>query len=67
MPITKSILRGKVEAAKAAGRNSAWLTEAEEALRIPESLVKSLSEHTTDPFELLAWRQHMAELIEQAE
>lgn len=61
------ILRGKVEAAKVAGRNSAWLTEAEEALRIPESLVKSLSEHTTDPFELLAWRQHMAELIEQAE
>ena len=52
-------------AAKAAGANTAWLKAADAALRIPESLVNSLVDHTSDPIDLYRWRNQLAELIER--
>ncbi|NMD85042.1 DUF4091 domain-containing protein [Victivallis vadensis] len=59
------ILRGKAEAVRKTGKGGTWLLKAEEALRIPETLVKSLSVHTSEPAELYRWRNRLAELIEQ--
>ena len=59
------ILKDKVAAAKAAGANTAWLKAADAALRIPESLVNSLVDHTSDPIDLYRWRNQLAELIER--
>ena len=49
----------------AAGANTAWLKAADAALRIPESLVNSLVDHTSDPIDLYRWRNQLAELIER--
>lgn len=43
-----------------------WLKEADDALKVPESLVKSLTEFNRDPAELYRYRERLADLIERA-
>lgn len=41
-----------------------WCKEAEETLKIKESFIKSLSEHTQNPADLFKQRQKIANLLE---
>lgn len=45
-------------------RTDRWSKLAEEALRVPKSLVESLRKFSIDPAELYAWRAKMADLLE---
>ena len=45
-------------------RTDRWSKSAEEALRVPKSLVESLRKFSIDPDELYAWRTKMADLLE---
>lgn len=41
-----------------------WAVKARDALAVPTSLVKSLTDFSIDPNELYAWRNRLADLIE---
>jgi hypothetical protein len=43
-----------------------WLTEAQEALKVPQTLVQSMTEYSRDPGTLYTWRNHITDLIEQS-
>jgi|GEM_PF-2895860 len=60
------ILRLKAEDVRNHGGAGEWLKEAEAALKVPESLVKSLTEFNRDPAELYRYRKRLADLIERA-
>ena len=60
------ILRQKTEAVRKNGTGGEWLKEADAALKVPESLVKSLTEFNRDPAELYRYRERLADLIERA-
>ena len=51
---------------RAADTGNPWLAEAKAALAVPEALVKSMAEYSRDHDALYAWRNRIAELIEQA-
>jgi hypothetical protein len=44
-----------------------WLEDAEEALRVPETLVTSMTAYSTKPTDLYYWRDHIATLIEESD
>jgi len=60
------ILRRKVEETRNGVGNVEWRQEAEAALKVPESLVKSLTEFNRNPAELYRYRERLATLIESA-
>ena len=60
------ILRQKAEDVRKNGTAGEWLKEADAALKVPESLVKSLTEFNRDPAELYRYRERLADLIERA-
>ncbi len=43
-----------------------WLAEAKEALKVPEGLVKSMTEYSRDPQKLYGWRNRIGEIIERS-
>jgi hypothetical protein len=43
-----------------------WLTEAEEAIKVPEALVKSMTNYSREPQTLYGWRNRIGELIDRA-
>ena len=46
------------------GRNDRWAGRARELLAVPARVMKSMTEFTGDPNDILEWRDEMAELIE---
>ena len=60
------LLEAKLEKAAETGADPQWRRKAEAALGIPTSLVGSLTEYSSDPQELYAWRIRLAELLETA-
>ena len=53
-------------AAAHAADSDPWLTEARAALQVPTALVKSMTDYSRDPLALYAWRDRMADVIEQS-
>lgn len=47
-------------------RHTEWAATARAALRVPETLIKSRTEFTDDPRDVTAWRNGLAEAIENA-
>ena len=43
-----------------------WLDEAQAALTVPDTLVKSMTEYSRDPALLNQWREHLGDLIDRA-
>jgi hypothetical protein len=48
------------------GAQKEWLTKAKAALQVPEALVKSMTEYSRDPARLYAWRNQIADLIDNS-
>jgi hypothetical protein len=61
--LEECIRRVNADATLAAARK-AWLAEAEAALTVPDTLVKTMAEYSRDPAALYAWRDRMATLID---
>ena len=47
-------------------RRDSWLRRAHEALAVPQGLVRSMADFSTDPAVLYRWRDMMSDLIEEA-
>lgn len=64
-----TLLREQVDSLKSVEVPSSeaqyWLAQAEEALEVPEHLVKSAHEFTLNPEHVLDWRSRIGDLIEQ--
>ncbi len=62
------LLRKQAEQARQSAsrspRQTEWLRKADEALRVPDELVKSSHEFSLDPALLQQWRERIADLIE---
>lgn len=52
--------------AELSAEQQAWLTEAQAALQVPESLVKGIGEYSRDPALLYKYRNRLGELIDRA-
>ena len=63
--LEECIRRTEAKPRRAAAENQ-WLVAARAALTVPESLVHNLAEYSRNPGDLLAWREAMADLIEQS-
>lgn len=56
----------QVEASPQAAARGEWLRRARNALAVPEGLVRSMTEFSTDPADVYRWRRSMAEAISTA-
>jgi hypothetical protein len=63
--ILEEIIRQREGSAKAlTPADQEWLTNAEAALPVPGTLVKSMTEYSTEPAQLYAWRNRIGDLID---
>jgi hypothetical protein len=66
-----ALLESAVKQAQAKGdavpaETKQWLAEAVEAMKVPESLVKTMTEYSRDPSQVYAWRDRMGDLLDRA-
>ena len=59
-------LRAATEDGAATPGRTRWMEDARAALAVPDDLVRSMTDCSRDPAKLAAWRDRMADLIEQA-
>ncbi len=56
----------QVEASPQAAAKAAWLAEAKRLLAVPEAVVTSMTQYTSDPAAIYRWRRGLAEAIMRA-
>lgn len=61
--ILEHIIRAYEARPSLTGQEREWLAEAKAALRVPEKLMKTMSDYSHDPAVLYAWRDRVAEAI----
>jgi hypothetical protein len=65
--ILEEIIRQREASAKAlTPADKEWLTNAKAALPVPGTLVKSMTEYSTEPAQLYAWRNRIGDLIDSS-
>jgi hypothetical protein len=65
--ILEEIIREREASAKAlTPADKEWLTNAKAALSVPGTLVKSMTEYSTEPAQLYAWRNRIGDLIDSS-
>lgn len=64
--ILEETVRSKEERSDLTELDRQWLARARAALEIPKELVASLTEYSRDPTVLYAWREKLADLIEES-
>ncbi len=64
--ILEAIVREREKAASLSAQQKKWLAEAQAALTVPQSLVKSMTDYSRDPAAVYAWRNRLGELIAQS-
>lgn len=64
--ILESVVREREKAASLSVEQKRWLADAQAALKVPSSLVATMTEYARDPAQLYAWRNRLAELIERS-
>lgn len=64
--ILEAIVREREKAGSLSAEQTKWLAEAQTALTVPQSLVKSMTDYSRDPAVVYAWRNRLGELIAQS-
>ena len=64
--ILESLVAQVESLANRSAQQDAWLPQAKQALAVPEELVKSLTEYTSDPAVVYRWRAQLARAIQDA-
>jgi hypothetical protein len=65
--ILEAIIRQREASAQAlTPADKEWLTNAKAALPVPGTLVKSMTEYSTEPAQLYAWRNRIGDLIDSS-
>lgn len=64
--ILEAIVREREKATSLNAEQKKWLADAQAALKVPESLVKSMTDYSRDPAAVYAWRNRLGDLIEQS-
>lgn len=64
--ILEAIVRQRQQATSPSAEQQQWLADAQAALKVPESLVRTMTEYTGDPAVVYAWRNRLGELIERS-
>jgi hypothetical protein len=64
--ILEAIVRQREKAASPSAEQQQWLADARAALKVPESLVRTMTEYSREPAALYAWRDRLGDLIERS-
>lgn len=64
--ILEAIVRQRERAASPSAEQQKWLADARAALKVPESVVRTMTEYSREPAALYAWRDRLGDLIERS-